>query len=250
MRCSLPSTIRARQRRAPRSLRDCSVRRRRRHPYPALTQPPPALTAGGPMDGSCHLKRHPAPSCRRQHECGATSRSQRETRTRQTQNRAIAARDKLADTSPVRNGQPRRRQIRGGRRLLLHGRGDSSGSDDLVAGAATKQPRGWCVKPTLRLGFVPEESPADERTGDCFGWPSRSATVCGSLLVLLRSDNRGPPPVPWSQVVFVVVAVDNRRLSTVFSRACACVRARAKPSGSPAAWSSSYSTGERIPSVL
>ena len=59
-----------------------------------------------------------------------------------------------------------------------------------------------------------------------------------------------PPPVSWSQVVFVVVAVDNRRLSTVFSRAYACVRARARPSGSPAAWSSSYSTGERIPSVL
>ena len=28
----------------------------------------------------------------------------------------------------------------------------------------------------------------------------------------------GPPPVSWSQVVVRVVAVDNRRLSTVFSR--------------------------------
>ena len=55
-----------------------------------------------------------------------------------------------------------------------------------------------------------------------------------------------PPPVSWSQVVVVVIAVDNRRLSTVFSRA----PARAMPSGSPAAWSASYSSGERIPSVL
>ncbi len=60
----------------------------------------------------------------------------------------------------------------------------------------------------------------------------------------------GPPPVSWSQVAVVVVAVDNPRLSTVFSRAPARVPARARPSGSPAAWSSSYSTGERIPSVL
>ena len=58
-----------------------------------------------------------------------------------------------------------------------------------------------------------------------------------------------PPPVSWSQVVVVVVAVRNRRLCTVLSRAPALVRARARPSGSPAAWSASYSAGERIPSV-
>jgi hypothetical protein len=59
----------------------------------------------------------------------------------------------------------------------------------------------------------------------------------------------GPPPVSWSQVVVVVVAVRNRRLCTVFSRASAHVAARARPSGSPAAWSASNSAGERIPSV-
>jgi hypothetical protein len=60
----------------------------------------------------------------------------------------------------------------------------------------------------------------------------------------------GPPPFSWSQVVVVVVAVRNRRLCTDFSRAPARVRTRARPSGSPAAWSASYSAGERIPSVL
>ena len=59
----------------------------------------------------------------------------------------------------------------------------------------------------------------------------------------------GPPPLPWSQVVVVVVAVRNRRLCTDFSRAPAHACVRARPSGSPAAWSASYSTGERIPSV-
>jgi hypothetical protein len=58
---------------------------------------------------------------------------------------------------------------------------------------------------------------------------------------------RGPPPLPWSQVVVVVVAVRNRRLCTDFSRAP--VSARASPAWSPAAWSASYSAGERIPSV-
>ena len=59
----------------------------------------------------------------------------------------------------------------------------------------------------------------------------------------------GPPPVSWSQVVVVVVAVRNRRLCPAFSRAPALVLVRARPSGSPASWSASYSTGERIPSV-
>jgi hypothetical protein len=58
----------------------------------------------------------------------------------------------------------------------------------------------------------------------------------------------GPPPVSWSQVDVVVVAVSNRRLCTDFSRAPAHVPACARPSGSPAAWSASYSAGERIPS--
>jgi hypothetical protein len=62
-------------------------------------------------------------------------------------------------------------------------------------------------------------------------------------------DPNGPPPISWSQVVVVVVAVRNRRLCTDFSRAAAHVSARARPSGSPAAWSASNSTGERIPSV-
>lgn len=56
----------------------------------------------------------------------------------------------------------------------------------------------------------------------------------------------GPPPIPWSQVVVVVVAVRNRRLCTVFR---ACPRARARPSGSPVSWSVSYSIGDLIPSV-
>jgi adenylate kinase family enzyme len=59
---------------------------------------------------------------------------------------------------------------------------------------------------------------------------------------------RGPPPVSWSQVVVVVVAVRNRRLCTIFARARACGCAR-EAVGSPAAWSVSYSSGERIPSV-
>jgi hypothetical protein len=45
--------------------------------------------------------------------------------------------------------------------------------------------------------------------------------------------HNGPPPVSWSQVDVVVVAVRNRRLCTEFWRAPALVRAR--PSGSPAA---------------
>src|SRR5215216_4505407 len=64
-----------------------------------------------------------------------------------------------------------------------------------------------------------------------------------------REELLGPPPVSWSQVDVVVVAVRNRRLCTDFSRALAHVPARARPSESPAAWSVSNSTGERIPSV-
>ena len=56
----------------------------------------------------------------------------------------------------------------------------------------------------------------------------------------------GPPPVSWSQVVVRVVAVDNRRLSTVFSRRWARVEA----ARSPAAWSASYSTGGAHPPLV
>ena len=72
-----------------------------------------------------------------------------------------------------------------------------------------------------------------------------SAAV-GFLEFVREAGEGGPPPVSWSQVVVAVVPVGNRRLSTGFPRA----PVRARPWGSPAAWSSSHSTGERIPSVL
>jgi hypothetical protein len=63
----------------------------------------------------------------------------------------------------------------------------------------------------------------------------RALTALARVLRSTRIDSTGPPPVSWSQVVVVVVAVRNRRLCTVFSRAPARARRRASPSGSPAA---------------
>src|SRR3954454_21399235 len=50
----------------------------------------------------------------------------------------------------------------------------------------------------------------------------------------IRASIVGPPPLSWSQVDVVVVAVHNGTLCTDFSRALALVPVRARPSGSPA----------------
>src|SRR5205085_2415048 len=53
--------------------------------------------------------------------------------------------------------------------------------------------------------------------------PTRSRPLAAPPPPTPKPQGTGPPPVSWSQVVFVVGAVDNRRLSTVLSRACAYV---------------------------
>ena len=68
-----PPGGRARQRRTPRPLRVRSVRRRRQ-PYPAVTHHPPALTAGGPMNGSGQSGRPwPTNDLRSRDSCNTTT---------------------------------------------------------------------------------------------------------------------------------------------------------------------------------
>jgi len=138
-------------------------------------------------------------------------------------------------------------------------------SQVVVSGPLERFAAGFAVE-LSRQGFKPTPVRQQlELVSDLSGWLAAERVALSGLSLEVAErfcaarraagcTSRGPPPLPWSQVVVVVVvvvvvAVRNRRLCTVFSRASAHACVRARPSGSPAAWSASYSTGERIPSV-
>jgi hypothetical protein len=125
-----------------------------------------------------------------------------------------------------------------------------SRADDELAGGGQR----WTVRAELAggefervaidVGFdlPPVVSPDSISASHLLEFAGIDPVIVPALAV---EQHLGPPPISWSQVDVVVVAVHNRRLCTVFSRALV----RARPSGSPAAWSASNSAGERIPSV-